>query len=229
MDIQLTEVENGTSKFIFPSLPEEIKGSSQTNYQSYDILSYGTIKIPKGMEPDEISWDGIFFGEAKKNESIVKNWIKPAECEKILKNWQEKGTVLRLMVTETNINLDVTISKFTCKEYGGYGNIEYSIEFLQYKYLKVYTTDELKITKFVKKTVTRPASAAPANKGSYTVRSGDNLWSIARKYYGGSGSDWNKIYDANKDVIEETARKYGKANSNNGWWIYPGTVLVIPN
>lgn len=229
MDIYLTEVENGKSKFVFPSLPEEVKGQSRTNYQTYDIISYGEVKIPKGMKPTEISWDGIFFGAAKKNESIVKQWRKPSECEKILKNWQEKGTVLRLMVTGTNINIDVTISSFECTDYGGYGNKKYSIEFTQFRSLKVYTTDELKIVKFVKKTTTRPAAAAPKNKGSYTVKSGDNLWSIARKFYGGSGSTWSKIYNANKSVIESTARRYGYSSSNNGWWIFPGTVLVIPN
>ena len=181
------------------------------------------------MKLTEISFDGIFFGSAKKNESIVKQWVKPAECEKILKNWQEKGTVLRLMVTETNINIDVTVSSFECTDYGGYGNKKYSLEFVQYRSLKVYTTDELKIVKFVKKTVTRPAAAAPSNKGSYTVKSGDNLWKIARKFYGGSGSTWTKIYSANKSVIESTAKKHGYANSDNGHWIFPGTVFVIPN
>lgn len=229
MDVILTEVENGKSKFIFPSLPEEVKGTNRTNYQSYDILSYGEVKIPKGMKLTEISFDGIFFGSAKKNESIVKQWVKPTECEKILKNWQEKGTVLRLLVTETNVNIDVTISSFECTDYGGYGNKKYSLEFVQYRSLKVYTTDELKIVKFVKKTVTRPAAAAPSNKGSYPVKSGDNLWKIARKFYGGSGTTWTKIYSANKSVIESTAKKHGFANSDNGHWIFPGTVLVIPN
>lgn len=63
-----------------------------------------------------------------------------------------------------------------------------------------------------------------------TVKSGDNLWSIARKYYGGSGSNWKKIYDANKSVIESTANRYrGGRGSDCGHWIYPGTVLTIPN
>ena len=35
---------------------------------------------------------------------------------------------------------------------------------------------------------------------SYIVVSGDSLWKIAQKYYG-KGSDWTKIYDANKHVI----------------------------
>ena len=37
-----------------------------------------------------------------------------------------------------------------------------------------------------------------------------------------------KIINANKSVIEETAKKYGKKSSSNGWWIYSGEVLTIP-
>lgn len=232
MDIYLTETGSGGRRFCFPSLPERIKVKNSTNYQNYDILSMGSVKLPQGMEPTTVAWDGVFFGEAKKGESIVKQWTKPSECEKTLQNWQEKGTVLRLMVTDTNINVDVTISSFICEEAGGFGNKEYSVEFVDYKSLKLYTTDELKIVKFVKKTKTRPAPAAPAassNKGNYTVKSGDTLWGIARTYYG-NGAQWQKIYNANSSVIESTARqRRGGRGSDNGHWIYPGTVLTIPN
>ena len=72
-------------------------------------------------------------------------------------------------------------------------------------------------------TVTKPATE---NK-NYTVKKGDCLWHISRKFYG-SGAKWKKIYNANKKVIEETAKKYGKKSSSNGHWIYPGTKLIIP-
>lgn len=104
--------------------------------------------------------------------------------------------------------------------------MDYSIEFSQAPALKIYTTTELKIDDFVKTVQTRPE--AEENSGNYTVVSGDNLWKIARKYYGGSGADWQKIYQANTEIIEQEARKRGKKSSDNGHWIYPGTVLVIP-
>jgi LysM repeat protein len=62
---------------------------------------------------------------------------------------------------------------------------------------------------------------------THTVVSGDCLWNIAKKYYGNS-THWGKIYDANKTVIENTAKKYGRKSSSNGHWIYPGTKLTIP-
>lgn len=61
----------------------------------------------------------------------------------------------------------------------------------------------------------------------YTVKSGDNLWMLAKQFYG-KGSKMNVIYEANKDVIERVAKEHGYKNSDNGHWIWPGTQLVIP-
>lgn len=61
----------------------------------------------------------------------------------------------------------------------------------------------------------------------YTVKRGDNLWNLAKKYLG-SGTKMKDIYLANKDVIEAEAKKHGKANSDNGHWIWPGMKINIP-
>ena len=67
-----------------------------------------------------------------------------------------------------------------------------------------------------------------SNSGKkYTIKSGDTLWSIAKKYYG-NGNEWKKIYNKNKSVIENTAKKHGKKSSSQGHWIFPGCVLIIP-
>jgi LysM repeat protein len=60
----------------------------------------------------------------------------------------------------------------------------------------------------------RETSTAPST-ASYTVKSGDTLWGIAKTYYG-DGSQYTKIYEANKDKI------------SNPYLIYPGQELTIP-
>ena len=229
MNIKLIPVGNG-AKFTFPALPEKIQGKYGAKYQSFDIISQGTVKVPKGTDVAEFTWDGVFFGESKKNEPIVKKnyWQKPNECVKILNDFMLNETVLNLIVTETWINVDVTISSFQPRPVGAYGNIEYSITFVQKKPLKIYTTNELKIASFVKKTKTRNDSGSSSSSGgNYTVVSGDTLWGIAAKKLG-SGTKWTTIYDANASTIEAAAKAHGKSSSDHGHWIWPGTVLTIP-
>ncbi len=64
-------------------------------------------------------------------------------------------------------------------------------------------------------------------KTDYVVKTGDTLWGIAKKFYG-DGSLHTLIYNANKTVIESTAKRYGRSSSSHGHWIYPGTKLSIP-
>ena len=61
----------------------------------------------------------------------------------------------------------------------------------------------------------RETAEAP-QQSDYTVKSGDCLWNIAKKYLG-DGSRYNEIYELNKDKI---------TNPN---LIYPGQVLTLPS
>ena len=61
------------------------------------------------------------------------------------------------------------------------------------------------------------AAGGSASSGTtYTVKKGDNLWTLAKKFYG-SGAQYTKIYEANRSVI-----------GNNPKLIYPGQTFTIP-
>ena len=178
----------------------------------------------------EFSWEGVFFGASKKNEPIVKknSWKEPNECVKILNDFMKNETVLNLIVTETWINVDVTISSFQPRTIGAYGNVEYSITFVQKKPLQIYTIEESQIDAFGKKMKPRNDAFDSSGGGSsYTVVSGDTLWGIAANKLG-NGSRWTSIYDANSSIIEEEAKKHGRTSSDHGHWIWPGEVIIIP-
>ena len=71
------------------------------------------------------------------------------------------------------------------------------------------------------------AKTEAAAGGTYTVKKGDTLWAIAKEKLG-AGSRYAEIYNLNKDLIEETAKKHGKKSSDNGHWIWAGEVLTLP-
>jgi nucleoid-associated protein YgaU len=53
------------------------------------------------------------------------------------------------------------------------------------------------------------------SRRDYTIQSGDSLSKIAQKFYG-NAADWQKIYNANKDLIKNPDK------------IFPGQKIVIP-
>ena len=64
-------------------------------------------------------------------------------------------------------------------------------------------------------------------RSTYIVKKGDTLMKIAKKTLGKS-SKWERLYEINKKVIEEAAKKHGKKSSSKGKRLYPKTVLKIP-
>ena len=101
----------------------------------------------------------------------------------------KNGKTLNLIVDEAPINLDVTISRLSYEAVGAFGDIEYTIELEEASALKVYTVSEKNIQPLAKTVETRPETRASQ---AYTVISGDNLWKIARRFYGGGGSSRKK-------------------------------------
>lgn len=220
LEITLTPIGKSGSVFVFPARPQEIKIRSAAAYQSFDIISAGTVKIPKGSDVEGVSWDGEFFGASKQFERIVQEnaWKEPAECVHILKSYMNHGTILNLVVPQT-LNMDVTISSFQTIAYGGFGNVKYSIEFIQARPLRLYTTED--------RFGALKARMNALVSGAYTVVRGDSLWKIARKRYG-DGSRWTELYRANADALEAAAKAHGKSSSDHGRYLWPGQKLMIP-
>jgi nucleoid-associated protein YgaU len=92
--------------------------------------------------------------------------------------------------------------------------------YVEYEFEFVENRDINTIVKIIEKKPSSSSSSSSkkTNKSSkkyYTVKKGDTLWAISKKYYG-KGTDWKKIADANKKIIK---------NPN---LIYPGQKLLIP-
>lgn len=67
-----------------------------------------------------------------------------------------------------------------------------------------------------------PRAGEPETAKTYTVVSGDCLWSICRRCYG-DGSRYPELYEKNKDVIDAGNR--GKSVPK--YTIYPGQVFTL--
>ncbi len=225
-----------------PYAPSELKVTIDSNNQSVELINGNEINILKNPKLTEIAFEielprGRQYAFANKliSSKTYTDYFEKLMVEKtptklvitrpnpFVGSKGIGGTIKDFESTVLNVSLegydlkedaenayDITVSlKF--KEYIPYGTVKQTV------------TNKTTATKATVKTVSKVVTI---NK-TYTIKSGDTLWKIAKKFYGNS-LKWKTIYNANKTIIEKTAKQHGRKSSSNGHWIYPGTKIIIP-
>ena len=223
--VYITELDTGT-RIALPLPPEAVKCKSDSKFITYNIISVGEVKLPNGEKLVRFSWSGRLPGASMRHMRMVSasDWRSPKEIQGIFSMWRRYGKKLRLLVTGTTINHDVYLDSYTVDN-SKLDTVEYSISFSVAKDILVYTTTELNIENTTQKTTTATtneraasaeAAAATPQKTTYTVKAGDTLWGIAKKFLG-NGSRYPEIYELNKAIIGPDPNL-----------IYAGQVYTIP-
>jgi LysM repeat protein len=206
-------LKQGKTKFRFAVLPSEYEVTSESNNTQVVINSLGEVNLLGKRKLKNISFSS-FFPKQKYNFCEYTTFPTPKQSVKLIEKMKNKG-IVRLTMTGTPVNMNCTIESFTWGENDGTKDINFTIEFKEYRKVKVKKT---KVKELVVKTVV-PADtqreAKEVSSTTYTVVAGDNLSKIAKNLTG-SSANWQAIYNQNKGVI-----------GDNPNLIYPGQQLVI--
>lgn len=227
--------KDGSDVLTFPITPSEITIKVGSNNKVVNLINEGDINILKSPSLTEVSFEARFpmrqYPYARKFSKFENYWNK-------FKELKEKKKSFRFIVSRTTLNgkptwdtnLLMALEDMEIQESADEGD-DVLISF-NLKQFKEYSIKTVKLPETKPPTTStankpRPTENKTDNSKKYTVKDGDCLWNIAKKFYG-DGLKWTVIYDANKTIINETARKRGLSSSSNGHWIFTGTVLTIP-
>lgn len=215
-----------------PVNPEDLTIGSSANNKTSDTVGQGEINdlgFPKLKELRISS----FLPKRYNNELYINTGGDFKEPDFYIKFFEDIKTArepFRLIITDLDINMLVSIEGFEYTYQYGTDDVDYELELKEYKEHNIrvlkatskgYTTVD-SVQTVASASVTNTNSNRPVEKSTpktYTVVSGDSLWKIAQKYLG-DGSRWKEIYtyNNNKSII-----------GGNPNLIQPGMVLSIPS
>lgn len=222
-DYQIWLTANGEKeKLMLPVNPTTFSVKCGSNNDSVNVVGLGEITVTQGRPALQITFSS-FFPAAYFPGCKVRNPTKPLTLIEKIRKWKESDKPVHLIATQCGINMYCTIEDFPYSESGGdVGTYSYTLTLKEYRDVtvrKVTVTIPKTNTKTPTATVPKPTETRVDNTvkpKTYTVKRGDCLWNIAKKFYG-NGSQYMKIYNANKSVI-----------GGNPNLIYAGQVLTIP-
>ena len=213
---------------LLPIPPKKLELKISNQNKTYDLMNYSEINVLKNPGLTSIEFE-VLLPNVKYPFAMYKNDFQNAKYYLgILENLKVNKSAFQFIVIRKfpngnsifDTNIKVSIEDYTITDSTDEGfDTKVKIKLKQYR---EYSTKTVQVTikqykpPVVTRTVTTNNTAASKPSGqNYTVKRGDCLWNIAKKYYG-NGSKYTTIYNANRDKIK---------NSN---LIYPGQVLWIP-
>ena len=182
-------------------LPEKISVKNSTSFRSWNIIERGEIKLPKCEQLTQISWSGLLPSARMLLYDFIKHeyWEQPREIVRALKRWRERGEKLKLLVSQTPINLDVYLKTFDVEHSGAHGHYKYNVQFIAAKELKILTVAEADAEKSRAKDTTayeiKRRAAMKSKTGIWMARV-NTIWEAA-KILTGNGGDWEKVLELN--------------------------------
>lgn len=209
--IELT-FNNREEGFILPINPLSFTLSESNLNQTITILDIGDINLigHRGL----VSCTLESFFPSTNSPHYQRAEKEPMEYINQLKKWKESGKPIRMIISDSSVNLAMAIEHLSFTQNEGDNDIYYTLELLEYRFLNVPSVDTTTNTT-VESNGLKDRPNDEIQPTTYTVKSGDSLWAIATRIYG-NGSDYTKIYEANTNIISKPEL------------IYAGQELIIP-
>lgn len=229
-DIQvfLEEAANKEESIQLPVVPASFQVDDGQNNVVVNITSMGDANLPGKKALRELIL-ASFFPAQDYGFLVCARKDNPYEYIEWLRERKSNGVIMRVIVTGTDINFTCLIEKLEYGEDDASGDVNFSISLKEFIVLDRAEGKDVKSGSSGRSNRSKPKT--------YTVKKGDTLKKIAKKYLG-SASKSKYLYKKNKKAIEKAFKKWKKKqkkkgktvkakNSQKGKYLIKGTKLVL--
>lgn len=128
-------INNREQVIQLPVLPQSFEVSSPHNHETFETINQGQLKLI-GLEGLKSLRLQSFFpvNEYPFNRD---NTYKGYEYVNLIEEWRKRRIPIRLIITDTPINLPVVIDDFSYSERDGSGDVYYTLDLSEFKFVQV--------------------------------------------------------------------------------------------
>ncbi|MGE7828962.1 hypothetical protein [Paenibacillus sp. NPDC093718] len=136
MDVFITQ-NNRASVIQLPVPPQEFNVSLEQNHGVFNTISQGDLRLIDFTGLKKISFSSFFPFSKDTNAPFIKSkeWFGYSYTS-IFERLMERRMPVRLIITETRINLPMTIDRFEYKV-GRPDGIDYTMELTEFRFVNV--------------------------------------------------------------------------------------------
>ena len=188
-----------------PIVPSEFERVIDANYETNNVIGLGDVATFSGNGLAQLSLSS-FFPNKEYSFNEYSNVPKPYDLVSHFKDWKNKGTVVRVILTGTDINQEMYITNYSYGEKDGTGDVYYSMDLVEYRPITIPIIIENNSSNT--QNTSRPNETnnnSSSSQKTHKVVKGDCLYDIAKKYYG-NGNLYTKIKEANKSKYPSLAK-----------------------
>ena len=113
-----------------PVIPAEFERVIGADYETNNIIGLGDVATFNSNGLAQLSLSS-FFPNKEYSFNEYSNVPKPYDLVSHFKDWKNKGTVVRVILTGTDINQEMYVTNFAYGEKDGTGDVYYSIDLLE--------------------------------------------------------------------------------------------------
>ena len=202
-------VENG-AEMNMPVTPETFEITESRNMETVNIYTTGDIALLGTDTYRTISID--FLLPAQKYPFVlIDQIVDPYAYVSTFRRFKDDGTVMRLIISGTTVNIPVRVQEMIYKERDGTNDLNMTLTLCEYKELSAV---KIEATKAGADNAARAVETTPGTPSTYKIEEGDTLWSICRRFYNDTGL---------------TSKLAAYNNIKNPNLIYAGSVLQLPD
>lgn len=207
-------LSSGTEKFVLPVTPWRYQVQTAQDNKIFDILDTGEALIFGNPKLKRLKF-GCFFPATRHGYPFVVGDIKETdECIALLLKWKENKSPVRVIITDSPINLKMAIMDFNYREQDGSRDIYYDLTFTEYRDLNTPQANNTKTIDSLSGLKDRPNADRLDSEISRFINNAQDILEKSKAAYG----VWTKLETfQNLNNITSIATRTMPSVINSGW------------